>query len=78
MIALRGEYFGRRYFGTIMGLMDLVQMFGVVLGPVFAGWVYDATGSYRLAFIVFAVTAAVATMLMIIARRPTLVRDSAD
>ena len=72
MYAIRGEYFGRQYFGTIMGFMDLVQMFGAVLGPVFAGWVFDVTGSYQLAFVVFAIASALATVLMLIARRPVL------
>ena len=71
MQAIRAEYFGRQYFGSIMGFMDLAQIFGLTLGPVFAGLMYDATGSYRLAFITFAITAAVAMMLMLIARRPT-------
>jgi cyanate permease len=53
-----------------MGFMDLAQIFGLTLGPVFAGLMYDVTGSYRLAFIAFAVTAAIAMMLMLIARRP--------
>ena len=70
MQAIRAEYFGRQYFGSIMGFMDLAQIFGLTLGPVFAGLMYDVTGSYRLAFIAFAVTAAVAMMLMLIARRP--------
>ena len=70
MYAIRGEYFGRQHFGTIMGFMDLVQMFGIVLGPVFAGWIFDVTGSYRIAFISFAIAAATAMMLILIARRP--------
>lgn len=70
MNAIRGEYFGRQHFGTIMGLMDLIQMFGLVLGPVFAGYIFDTTGSYRLAFITFAIAAAIAMMLMLVARRP--------
>jgi MFS family permease len=76
MNAIRGEYFGRRYFGTIMGYMDLFQVFGNVLGPVFAGLVYDATESYRIAFITFAVVAGVATILILIVRRPVLVSST--
>jgi len=70
MYVIRGEYFGRQHFGTIMGYMELVQMFGLVLGPILAGWIFDVTESYRLAFIAFAIAAAIATMLMLIARRP--------
>ena len=41
MNAVRGAYFGRRAFGTISGTMDFVQMFGLVLGPVYVGFVFD-------------------------------------
>ena len=73
MHAIRGEYFGRHNFGTITGFMTLVQMFGVVLGPVFAGLVYDSTGSYHLAFTTFAIVASVAMILVLMARRPVLI-----
>ncbi len=70
--AIRGEYFGRQHFGTIMGWMDFVQMFGIVLGPVFAGWIFDVTGSYKIAFITFAIASAIAIVLILIIRRPVL------
>ncbi|SVC88480.1 uncharacterized protein METZ01_LOCUS341334, partial [marine metagenome] len=49
MNATRGAYFGRRAFGTISGTMDFVQMFGLVLGPIYAGFVFDVTESYAIA-----------------------------
>ncbi len=76
MNAIRGEYFGRRHYATIMGLMEIIQMFGVVLGPISAGWIFDLTGSYRLAFLIFGVLAALATVLTFFARRPTLPRTA--
>ena len=75
MNAIRGDYFGRLYFGTISGFMDMIQMFGLVLGPIFAGWIFDVTDSYRLAFITFAIAAAIAMVLMLIARRPVPKED---
>jgi len=72
MFAIRAEYFGRRHFGTIMGLMDFIQIWGVVLGPVFAGWVWDVTGSYSTAFLIFAATSALSMALMLALRRPVL------
>ena len=70
MFAIRADYFGRRYFGTISGFMDLIQTWGIVLGPVFAGWVWDLTGSYQVAFLIFAATSALATLLTLLLRRP--------
>jgi sugar phosphate permease len=70
MNATRGAYFGRRAFGTISGSMDFVQMFGLVLGPVFAGFVFDRTGSYTIAFNSFAISAVAAGVLMFFLRPP--------
>jgi MFS family permease len=77
MNAVRVAYFGRRAFGTISGTMDLVQMFGLVLGPVYAGFVFDSTGSYTIAFTSFAAFAAGAAVLMFFLRPPTPV-DTPD
>jgi MFS family permease len=50
--ALLADYFGRRSFGTLVGLtMTLTAVFGII-GPVFTGWMFDVTGSYRMAFII--------------------------
>ncbi len=70
MSAVRGSYFGRRAFGTISGSMDFVQMFGLVLGPVYAGFIFDLTGSYVIAFSSFAVSALLAAVLMAFLRPP--------
>jgi sugar phosphate permease len=70
MNATRGAYFGRRAFGTISGSMDFVQMFGLVLGPIFAGFVFDRTASYTIAFNSFAISAFAAGALMFFLRPP--------
>src|SRR5574341_35589 len=48
--AFQAEYFGLRAFGAIQGLAFTIATLGGLLGPVFAGWVYDETESYGLAF----------------------------
>jgi MFS family permease len=47
-----GARFGVEAFGRVMGLVMLTITFGAV-GPVAAGWVYDVTGSYDVAFLMF-------------------------
>ena len=69
-VALQADYFGRHAFGTIRGLLNTVQTVGMVLGPIFAGFVYDATESYFLAFVGFAVAAFLATLSLVGLRRP--------
>jgi sugar phosphate permease len=48
-----GNYYGRARFATIRGVMGAVYSGGAMLGPLYAGWVYDRTGSYDEALIVF-------------------------
>ncbi|OGO06142.1 MAG: hypothetical protein A2Y60_00605 [Chloroflexi bacterium RBG_13_54_9] len=48
--SLRGDLFGRTNFATIQGIMSPIMMPFGVIGPVFAGWVYDYFGSYQIAF----------------------------
>jgi MFS family permease len=54
--ALIGEYFGRRNFASLRGIVTLLQSVMSFLGPVVAGFVYAATASYRIAFIAIGVT----------------------
>jgi sugar phosphate permease len=41
-----GDFFGRRYFATIRGMMSFFYMWGSFAGPVLAGGIYDRTQSY--------------------------------
>ncbi|MDG2277474.1 MAG: MFS transporter [Pseudomonadales bacterium] len=45
-----GKTFGRERFGAVLGLMRPAMFPIQILGVPFAGWVYDTTGSYALAF----------------------------
>ena len=76
---LLADYFGRRSFATIQGLRGMIQTVGVVSGPIFAGYVFDKTGSYETAFVVFAAASAVSMVLVLMAlppRRSTLSAES--
>ena len=44
------EVFGVRAIGATMGVMNLGWRCGAALGPLAAGFIYDATGSYLTAF----------------------------
>ncbi|MFC2025546.1 MFS transporter, partial [Chloroflexota bacterium] len=46
-MALVRQYFGRRSFGTILGLIAGATMVGSIAGPPVAGWVFDTWGSYQ-------------------------------
>ncbi len=68
--AFQAEYFGMKAFGAIQGLVFTVATLGGLVGPVFAGWMYDETESYRLAFVVLSGGALLATPLVLTMKRP--------
>jgi MFS family permease len=44
------EVFGVRAMGATMGVMNMGWRSGAALGPAMAGFIYDATGAYTIAF----------------------------
>jgi MFS family permease len=68
LYAFRGELFGRKRFASISGLAAPFRMIGSVVGPIFAGYVYDVYGNYRLAFYVFTVLALMASVTFLLVR----------
>jgi cyanate permease len=70
VILIVGRYFGRRYFGSILGMMITFLAPMGLLSPVYYGWVFDTTGSYNIAFTTALVFAAVATFMMFFVRAP--------
>ena len=53
--ALVGDYFGRAHAGAIVGRMFATAGAMAAIGPYVAALIFDASGSYRAAFIVAAV-----------------------
>ena len=51
--AIVGDYFGRARFATLRGVMGLFYSGGAVVGPVYAGWVFDRDGNYTEAITIF-------------------------
>jgi MFS family permease len=75
-IALRGaivrEYFGRSFFGRLLGIVLGMAAIGGIIGPLAAGWTFDAVGDYRPIWLSFggATVAAVVLTLRLKSRRP--------
>ncbi|MBI4311152.1 MAG: MFS transporter [Chloroflexi bacterium] len=64
------DYFGRRSQGNIRGISSI---FGIVAGgggPVLAGILFDITGTYTVAFIIFAFAFWVGAIAMMLAKPP--------
>ena len=64
------DYFGRESLGKIRGVGEVGVLIGQSTGPLLAGVVFDLRGSYSVIFIVYAVIAAAASVLVLYARRP--------
>jgi len=66
------DYYGRQHLGTIRGLTMSAQIGGQALGPVLAGFLFDATNSYRTPFLVFALTVWSGGLLVLAAVPPQM------
>jgi MFS family permease len=65
-----GAGFGRHSFGSVMGLMAPVMVPIHIFGIPYAGWIYDRTGSYDIAFITFLGVYALAMAVTLFLRLP--------
>ena len=56
-MVLRGaivrEYFGRKDFGKIAGIIQGIGALGGIIGPTLAGWGFDMLGNYDLVWLIF-------------------------
>ena len=69
-----GDYYGRENYGSIYGIIYGISTFGSFIGPLIAGLVYDIKGSYYVAFTSFAVMMGLTALLVLLLKRPVLVR----
>ena len=72
------NYFGRAFLGTIRGVFHPPTHIAGAFSPVFAAYIFDVTGSYDLAFIIFSVCLALGAVAIFLARRPEVTRQKLD
>ena len=65
-----GSFFGRQSFATLLGIMSVFYSLGMLLFPVYAGWVFDVTGSYAVVAVTFGLLYAVSAALFATIRQP--------
>jgi MFS family permease len=70
--AYRADLFGTRAYASIGGAMEPVTMIGTITGPFLAGYVFDVTGSYRVAMLIFAAVSAANLFLIWFLKHPKL------
>ena len=59
------EYFGLRSHGALFGIVFFSSMVGGAVGPVIAGYIFDITGNYSLAFWICAAVGTIALGLIL-------------
>jgi sugar phosphate permease len=68
--SIRGDYFGRKSFGKIMGVSQVPMNVLLLIAPIFAGVMRDWRGDYDIAFTVLAGCSAFGGVLFLFAKRP--------
>jgi len=68
------EYFGMRAIGTIFGAVVFFGAFSGAAGPFVAGWIFDSTGSYDLAFTLLAALTSLGLIMALSLTRPEFSR----
>jgi MFS family permease len=61
---IAAEYFGFKELGVIAGAIYFGNNIGGAMGPVFAGYIFDITGKYEIAFISSGITAILAAVFI--------------
>ena len=71
--AIRGDYFGRKAFATITGISMAPLYVFMLAAPLFAAAMFDARGSYTLAFLILGSIGSMSGVLFLFAKKPVTV-----
>ena len=69
-VSIRGEDFGRRNFGTIMGLSQIPMNILLLFAPIMAVIMYDLQGTYNIAFGILALLNFTGGLFFLLAKKP--------
>lgn len=61
--SLIGDFFGRRSYATLRGIMGIGYGFGTFLSPIYAGWIHDRTESYTIVLLTFSAVLLIAAIM---------------
>jgi sugar phosphate permease len=77
-LPLQARYFGRRSFGTIMGLSGALQLPIGLVAPSIVGWVYDTSHSYDKIIVLIAILLCISGVIACFVRRPKVPAQLTD
>ena len=75
LTAIRGEYFGRKAFATIMGISQMPNNIAMMFAPLFAAYMFDTTGTYIVPFFTFSILNFLGAILVLWVRKPKSVSE---
>ena len=67
-----GNFFGRTSFATLMGIISTAFNLGMLVSPIYAGIVFDRTGSYSVVLISFLPIYLIAGVFFLMTRKPNV------
>ena len=73
-----GEFFGRRSFSSLLGILQIFTSVFTLVSPIYAGWVFDTTDSYTLVLVTFIPLYALGALFYLAMRKPNLARSEGD
>jgi MFS family permease len=74
--SLRGEYFGRKAFGTILGWSNVPMNIAMLISPVALGYLFDVQDTYRYGMLGLGFIAMAGGTMALFATRPELPEGS--
>ncbi len=65
-----GNFFGRTSFATLMGIISTAFNLGMLVSPIYAGYMFDRTGSYTVVLISFLPIYLASGVFFLMSRKP--------
>ena len=69
-VAIRAEYFGPTAFATITGISSAPMYLFMLAAPLFAAFIFDAQGSYMIAWLILGALGSMSGVLFLLAKKP--------
>ena len=77
LTAIVGDYFGRRHFGSILGMNLVPSNIAMIFAPLFAGFMFDLRQSYVIPFATFTIMGFIGAFVILLARQPSPLQERA-
>jgi nitrate/nitrite transporter NarK len=62
---IRARFFGRKAFASAQGISSLMTLPASIVSPIYAGWMFDNTGSYSIVLIQGIVLLAIGSVVLL-------------